>query len=49
MLMLSVVAAFMVLNNRTAATVIPRLTYRNFIMRRELVVVDAKATARAIA
>jgi polyisoprenyl-phosphate glycosyltransferase len=49
MLMLSVVAAFMVLNNRTAATVIPRLTYRNFIMRRELVAIEAKASARAIA
>ena len=50
MLMLSVVAAFMVLNNRTAATVIPRLTYRNFIMRRELVATQpAKVAARAIA
>jgi hypothetical protein len=36
MMMLSVVAAFMVLNNRTAATVIPRLTYRSFILRREI-------------
>jgi hypothetical protein len=50
MLMLSVVAAFMVLNNRTAATVIPRLTYRNFIMRREIVATQpAKLIARAIA
>ena len=50
MLMLSVVAAFMVLNNRTAATVIPRLTYRNFIMRREIVLTQgAKAPAHAIA
>jgi glycosyltransferase involved in cell wall biosynthesis len=48
MLMLSVVAAFMVLNNRTAVTVIPRLTYRNFIMRRELVAIES-AKARAIA
>jgi hypothetical protein len=50
MLMLSVVAAFMVLNNRTAATVIPRLTYRNFIMRREIVATQpATVAARAIA
>jgi hypothetical protein len=50
MLMLSVVAAFMVLNNRTAATVIPRLTYRNFIMRREIVMtVGTRTAARVIA
>jgi hypothetical protein len=50
MLMLSVVAAFMVLNNRTAATVIPRLTYRNFIMRREIVLTQgARTPAHAIA
>jgi hypothetical protein len=48
MLMLSIVAAFMVLNNRTAVTVIPRLTYRNFIMRREVVAIQS-AKSRAIA
>jgi polyisoprenyl-phosphate glycosyltransferase len=49
MVMLSIVAAFMVLNNRTAATVIPRLNYRNFILRRELVwTARAAALPRAI-
>lgn len=37
MVMLSVVAAFVVLNNRTAMTVIPRVNYRHFLLRRELV------------
>jgi polyisoprenyl-phosphate glycosyltransferase len=50
MVMLSVVAAFMVLNNRTAATVIPRLSYRNFVLRREVMWTErAIASARAIA
>jgi hypothetical protein len=50
MLMLSIVAAFMVLNNRTAATVIPRLTYRNFIMRREIVATKpAEVASSAVA
>ncbi len=44
MVMLSVVAAFMVLNNRTSVTVIPRLSYRNFVLRREVM-----WTARALA
>lgn len=37
MVMLSIVAAFMVLNNRTAATVIPRVSYRSFLLRRDVV------------
>jgi hypothetical protein len=50
MVMLSVVAAFMVLNNRTAATVIPRLTYRSFILRREIMwTAGVTASSRAIA
>ena len=50
MVMLSVVAAFMVLNNRTTATVIPRLTYRSFILRREIMwTARASASSRAIA
>lgn len=50
MLMLSAVAAFMVLSNRTAATVIPRLNYRNFILRREIVWTErVTASRRAIA
>jgi hypothetical protein len=50
MVMLSIVAAFMVLNNRTTATVIPRLTYRSFILRREIMwTARAMASSRAIA
>lgn len=50
MVMLSVVAAFMVLNNRTTTTVIPRLTYRSFILRREIMWTGrVAASARAIA
>jgi hypothetical protein len=50
MVMLSVVAAFMVLNNRTSATVIPRLSYRSFVLRREVMWSErATATQRAIA
>lgn len=50
MVMLSVVAAFMVLNNRTTATVIPRLTYRSFILRREIMwTARVAASSRAIA
>lgn len=50
MVMLSVVAAFMVLNNRTSVTVIPRLSYRNFVLRREIMWTEHASTSqRAIA
>jgi len=50
MVMLSIVAAFMVLNNRTSTTVIPRLNYRNFLLRHEIVWSRPAAdAARAIA
>ena len=50
MVMLSIVAAFMVLNSRTSATVIPRLSYRNFVLRREVMWTETVAASqRAIA
>lgn len=37
MIVLSVVAAFLVLNNRTSTTVIPRVSYRNFLLRCDII------------
>ncbi len=37
LVVLSVVAAFLVLSNRTSTTVIPRISYRNFLLRTDIV------------